>query len=230
MLGLRQQIRGDPVGIAALVGQDQHLGRPGDHVDADGAEHDALGRRHIGVARSDDLGHRLDRRRAIGERRHRLRAADAIDLVDAGELRRGQHERAELAVRRRHHHDDARHARDLGRYRVHQHRRRIGRGAARHVEPDRLDRAPAVAELDAERVGEAVVGRFLPSVIGLDPVARELKRVERRRSQAAVAASRSAAETRRPTLSRSMRSNFRESSISARSPLLRTSAMMARTA
>ena len=36
-----------------------------------------------------------------------------------------------------------------------------------------------MAELDAERVGEAVVGGLLPLVIGLDPVARELERVER---------------------------------------------------
>ena len=179
VLGLRQQVGGDPVGIAALVGEDQHLGRAGDHVDADRAEHQALGRRHIGVAGADDLGDRRDRRRAVGERRDRLRAADAIDLVDAGELRRRQHQRVELAVRRRHHHDDARHARDLGRHGVHQHRRRIGRGAARHVEPDRLDRGPAVAELDAERIGEAVVLRHLAAVIGLDAVARELERVER---------------------------------------------------
>ena len=66
----------------------------------------ALGRRHIGVAGPDDLGDRRDRRGAIGERRDRLRAADAIDLVDAGELGRRQHQRAELAVRRRHHHDE----------------------------------------------------------------------------------------------------------------------------
>src|SRR6185369_14262962 len=37
-------------------------------------------------------------------------------------------------------------------------------------------------------------------------------------------------DTRRPIFSRSMRSNFRLSSISARSPLLRTSAMMTRAA
>ena len=86
-------------GLAGLVGEDQHLGRAGDHVDADLAEHQPLGRRDIGVAGPDDLGDRRDRRGAVGERRHRLRAADAIDLVDAGELRRRQHQRVELAVR-----------------------------------------------------------------------------------------------------------------------------------
>ena len=175
VLGLRQEIGGDPVGIAGPVGEDQHLRRPGDHVDADLAEHQALGRRHIGIAGADDLGDRRDRLGAVGERRHRLRAADAIDFVDAGKLGRRQHQRRELAVRRRHHHHQARHAGDLGRHGIHQHRGRIGGGAARHIEADRLDRGPARAELDAERVGEAVVLRQLPAVIGLDPVAREAR-------------------------------------------------------
>ena len=111
VLGLRQQVGGDPVGVAGLVGEDQHLGRAGDHVDADLAEHQALGRRHIGIAGPDDLGHRLDRLGAVGERGHRLRAADAIDLVDAGELGRRQYQGRKLAVRRRHHHHQPRRSR-----------------------------------------------------------------------------------------------------------------------
>ena len=84
VLGLRQQVGGDPVGIRRLVGEDQHLGRPGDHVDADLAEHQPLGRRDIGIARPDDLGDRRDGFGAVGQRGDRLRAADAINLVDAG--------------------------------------------------------------------------------------------------------------------------------------------------
>ena len=61
VLGLRQKIGGDPIRIAVLVGDDQHLGRPGDHVDADFAEHQALGGGHIGVAGPDDLGDRRNR-------------------------------------------------------------------------------------------------------------------------------------------------------------------------
>ena len=87
VLGLRQQIGGDPAGIAGVVGDHQHFGRAGDHVDADLAEHQPLGGGDIGVAGADDLGHRRDRRGAVGQRRHRLRAADAIDLGDAAEMR-----------------------------------------------------------------------------------------------------------------------------------------------
>ena len=36
-----------------------------------------------------------------------------------------------------------------------------------------------MAELDAERIGEAVVGGLLPAVIGLDAVARQGQRIER---------------------------------------------------
>jgi hypothetical protein len=92
VLGLRQQVGGDPIGVSRLVGEDEHLGRTGDHVDADLAEHQTLGGRHIGIAGSDNLGNRRNGLRAVGERGDRLRAADAIDLIDAGELGRRQHQ------------------------------------------------------------------------------------------------------------------------------------------
>ncbi len=92
---------------------------------------------------------------------------------------RRQHQRVELAVRRRHHHHQRGDAGDPGRHRIHQHRGRIGGGAAGNVEPDRFDRAPAPAEFDAERIGEALVLRQLPAMETLDAVAGEFERVER---------------------------------------------------
>src|SRR5581483_9489902 len=56
---------------------------------------------------------------------------------------------------------------------------RIGSRAAGYVKSDRLDRRPARAHFDAERIGETLVARFLPFVIGLDAIAREFQRVER---------------------------------------------------
>ena len=68
VLGLRQQVGGDPFRVVVLVGDDQHLGGAGDAVDADGAEHLPLGGGDIGVAGADDLGDGRDasrcRRRA----------------------------------------------------------------------------------------------------------------------------------------------------------------------
>ncbi len=98
VLGLRQQIGRDPVGVGATIRDHQHLGWTGDHVDADLAEHQALRGGHISVAGADDLRHRLDGRGAIGQRRHRLCAADAVDFGHAAQLRRRQHQRIELAV------------------------------------------------------------------------------------------------------------------------------------
>ena len=165
-------------GSLPRVGDDQHFRRAGDHVDADGAEHLALGGGDIGIARPDDLGDRPDRLGAVGKRGDRLRAADPVDLRHAGDVGGDQHQRVDLALRRRngdHHPLDAG---DLGRHRVHQHRARIARRAARHVEPDRLDRRPARAELDADRVDIAVVGRALPLVMRLDALARETQRLD----------------------------------------------------
>ena len=179
MLGLRQQIGGNPVGIAGLVGQDQNFGWTGDHVDADLAEHQPLGGRDIGIAGPDDLGNGRNAVGAVGERGHRLCAADAIDLVDAGKARRGQHKRVELAVGRRNDHRQPRNAGNLGRHCIHQDRRRIGGRAAGHVKADRLDGGPFCAHLDAERVGKTIVTGLLAPVIGFNPVARELERGDR---------------------------------------------------
>ncbi len=56
----REQIGGDPVRIIGAVGDDENFRRPGDGIDADLAEHLALGRGDIGIAGADDL---VDRRR-----------------------------------------------------------------------------------------------------------------------------------------------------------------------
>ena len=66
VLGLRQKVGGDPGGIVVAVGDDQDLRRAGDQVDADLAEHAALGGGDIGVARAGDL---VDRPRSIACRR-----------------------------------------------------------------------------------------------------------------------------------------------------------------
>ena len=178
MLRLGKQIGGDPVGIGGAVGEHQHFGRARDHVDADLAEDAALGRSHPGVAGADDLDDGRNGLGAISERRHRLRAADAVDLVDAGTLRRRQHQRLDMAAGRRNHHDDALHARDLRRHDIHQHGRRIGRGAARHIEPDGVERRPAPAELDARRVAKAQILRPLALVEGGDALQRKIERGE----------------------------------------------------
>ena len=176
VLGLREEVGGDPGGIVVGAGDDKDLRRPSDHVDADAAKDPPLRGRDIGVARPDDLVDRGDRRGAVGERCHRLGTTDAVDLGDAGEASRGEDKRIEHAVRRRHGHDHALDLGDLGRDRVHQHRGGIGRSAARHVEPDRGERPPALAEPHAFGVDIVDLRRQLLPVKALDPLGGEFKR------------------------------------------------------
>ena len=85
VLGLRQQVGRDPPGVVVPVGDHEDLGGAGDEVDADLAEHAALGGGDIRVAGPGDLVDRLDRCGAVRQGRHRLSAADAPDLVGAGD-------------------------------------------------------------------------------------------------------------------------------------------------
>ena len=140
VLGLREEIGGDPFGIRAIARNDQDLGRPSDHVDANGAENPPLGRGHISVAGTDDLGDWGDRLSSISQRRDRLRAPNPVNFIDAGELGRCQNKRIDPPLRRRDGHDNAANAGNLGRHRVHQNRRWVARRATRNIEPCRLDR------------------------------------------------------------------------------------------
>ena len=146
MLGLREQIHRHPVRIAGTIRNDQDFRRTGHHVDADNAEDAALGGRHIGVARPDDLVYLRDRFRAVCQRPDRLRTADGEHTIDPGQAGRRQHQRILLAARGRHDHDQFLDARHLGRHRVHQHRRRISRLAPRHIEADAVERGNHLAE------------------------------------------------------------------------------------
>ena len=81
MFGLGKQSAATNSG-SARIGENDDFRRAGDHVDADDAEHAALGGGDIGVAGTDDLGDRRDALGSVGERGDRLRAADAIDFAD----------------------------------------------------------------------------------------------------------------------------------------------------
>ena len=122
VLRLRQEVGGDPGGVVVPIGDDQDFRRARDHIDSDPAEDAPLGGGDIGVARPDDLVDSLDRSGSISERRHRLRAADPVNLVDPDQPGGGENQRVQDTVRRRHGHDQPLDPCHLGRDRVHQHR------------------------------------------------------------------------------------------------------------
>ena len=176
MFGLRQEIGGDPVGIVVGIGHDQHFGRTGDHVDADGAEDLALGGGHPGIAGANNLGDGTNGFGAVGECSNGLSAADPVDLADTGDAGRGEHRRVERAVASRHHHDDALDARHPGRHGVHQNRTRVARGAAGHIKADGFDCCPARPQLDTQCVNIVIILGHLPLVMTGDAVMGQLKR------------------------------------------------------
>ena len=111
VLGLRKQVHRDPVGIGGAVADHQDFRGAGDHVDADHAEYAALGGGHVGVAGADDLVHRRNTLRSIGERADRLRAADAEHPVHSRQRGSGKYHFVNVAIGRWRHHDELAHAR-----------------------------------------------------------------------------------------------------------------------
>ena len=67
----------------------------------------------------------------------------------------------------------------LCRHGIHQHRTRIGGEPARHVEADRFNRRPAVAKLDAQRIGVTSILRQLTLMVLGNAVSREFERCQR---------------------------------------------------
>ena len=175
VLGLREEVHRYPVRVAVAVGDDEHLGGAGDHIDAHRAEHAALGRGDVGVTGTRDLVDLRDGLRAIRQRADRLRAADGEDAVDAGHSRSGQHQRVLLAARGRHDHDQLTHPGDLGRDRVHHHARRVGRLATRHVKTRAIQGGHLLAQHGAVGLGVVPVGHQLALVVAADTLHREFK-------------------------------------------------------
>ncbi len=149
VLGLTQQVGGAELGARGVVGDYQGLRGPGEQVDADAAEELALGLGDVGVARADK---HVDHAHALGAERHRadrLDAAEAVDLIRAGEVLGGDDGGRRPPLERWGAGDDARNARDLGRDDGHVGRGEEGIFAARHVAADRVHRDVLMAEDDA---------------------------------------------------------------------------------
>ncbi len=183
VLGLGQEIGGQPLGIGRIIGDDRDLAGPGHHVDADLAEHLALGQRHVDVAGTDDLVHAADGGGAVRQRGDRLRPTDPVALGDPGHAGRGQDGRIDPAVGvGRRHQDDLPHPGDSGRDDRHQHGGRVGRAAAGNVDADPVERAHLLPQHRAVLVGDPPGLRQGRGVIALDAlggVAQRLPHVRR---------------------------------------------------
>ena len=165
MLGLAEQIGGDPVRIILAIGNHHDFRRTGHHVDADHPEHLPFRLRDPGIAGTGDDIDGFDLFRTISERCDRLGATNAPDFVDPGQLRRRQHQRIDGAAIGRRDHDDPLDTGSLGRNRVHQHRRRIGRTTTGNIDARALDGVPAGPDPDSSLVHIVPVFRELPFMV-----------------------------------------------------------------
>ena len=103
-------------------------------------------------------------------------------------MRGGQNQRVAHAVGRRNDHHDLAHAGHVGRYRIHQDRRRIGRLAARHVQAHAFQRGHTLAQHRTVGFGETPLASELALMKRPDPVGGRLQyparfggeRIERR--------------------------------------------------
>jgi hypothetical protein len=127
VLGLGQKIASDSLGEGARVGDDHDLARSLRGVHAHGTEDFQLRRGHVVVAGADDLVHGRDGLRPVSHRPHRLRPPDNVDLAEPEQPRYGEHPPAHPTVGAGRCADaDLPHPRDLGRYRRHHQRARVG--------------------------------------------------------------------------------------------------------
>ena len=149
VLGLGDQVGGDERGHAGVVGDDEDFAGPEEAVGADGPGHLALGQLHVDVAGADDLVDAGDGGRAERHGRDGCRAADAVDVLELQLVGGGQHEVAAAVGAGRRGDDHARHAGGHGGHGQHDQAGRVGRLAAGEVEPGRVDRREADAQLDA---------------------------------------------------------------------------------
>ena len=150
MLGLAEQVGGDPCGVAGAVCQHENFRRACNHINADLAEHLPLCRGHVDIAGADDLIHGGDALGAVGKGCHGLCAARFKNQINARNDGGGQNRGVHLAVPSRGgRHDDLPDARDLGGDDIHQHGGRVRRRAARHVDARALDGGVLLPQHDA---------------------------------------------------------------------------------
>ncbi|MDO8210291.1 hypothetical protein Q7L65_07735 [Conexibacter sp. CPCC 206217] len=158
----------DEARVGGAVGDDQHLGRPGQQVDPDAPEQLPLRLRDVGVAGADE---HVDGRQLVDqperERGECLHAAEADDGVGAGGPHRVQHRGVDpaLALRGRDR-DDALDAGRLCDEDRHERRGEHRVAAARHVRADGADGDVRVAEHDARQRLGAQVGQGRPLRLG----------------------------------------------------------------
>src|SRR5271155_3236104 len=144
MLGLRQQIRRDPAGIAALR-KNHRFRRSGVQIDRAIRANQLLRRGHVTIPRSKDFIHSRNAARPVSQRSNRLSPANPSDRIHAKKIRRSQQFRARLRTNDY----DPRHSSYSRRNHGHQQSRDQRKSPAGNVAPDRFNRSHDLADTHA---------------------------------------------------------------------------------
>ena len=174
MLGLADQIGGNPAGVRVLIGDDGDFRGAGDRVDADDAGHHALGSGDEDVTRAGDLVDRFAQDLAvlrfgafgaIGEHGDGLGAADRVHLVNAEDGAGGEDclvgQTVGGRLARRGGDGERFDAGRLGGHHVHDDRAWVHGLATGHVQADTLDGDPTLRDTGAGRQISVEVLRHL---------------------------------------------------------------------
>ena len=162
MLGLTDQIGGQPARVGTLVCDDGDFGRSCHGVDADDAGHHALGGSDEDVTRTGDLVDRIAQDFAVlrfgslgtvSEHGHGLSAADRIHFVNAENGAGGENglvrQTVGIVTARRGCDGEGFHAGGLCRDHVHDDGARVDGLATRHIQADTLHRNPTLGNARA---------------------------------------------------------------------------------
>ena len=105
MFRLRKQIHGNPVGISLAIANHQYFTGTGDHIQTYRTKHHTLGGGYIDIAGTDNFIHLGYSLGTIGQRGNGLSTADGKYLINTGNRGGSQNHRAQLSIRRGHHHN-----------------------------------------------------------------------------------------------------------------------------
>ena len=140
MLSLGEQVHGDPLGVDRPVREDQNFRGASDHIDAHAPENLPLCLGDEAVTGTDNFVDPRNGGRAVGQRCDSLRAANGIDFIDTRQRRGCQHRGVDFPTGRRCDHNNALYTGHFRWNRVHQHRRRIARPTAGHINTHTIER------------------------------------------------------------------------------------------
>jgi hypothetical protein len=178
VLGLGDQVRGNPLRAGGVVRDDQHLRRSRHHIDADPPDHLPFGLRDPAIPRTHDLVDPRNRPGPVGQRTYGLSPSHPEDPGYPGKGAGGEDHISDPLGR--YHRDDFLDSRHQGRHRVHHHRGGIRGLPARHVQTDPIQRRDLHPHQAAVGLRQMVPTIALALVVFTDPLDRPGERFSQR--------------------------------------------------